>query len=123
MTAIDYTELYSEAKALIQEAGVAAVLRKVTGEVFDAPSGKVTAPGAEVDTNVMVVLIERRNMVRPDGTGQAIGGTRMLMAGDVNPAMKDRILVGGKTYTIEEIVKVSPANQPLLYKVYVKGDQ
>ncbi|MEM1371473.1 MAG: hypothetical protein AAGG72_04490 [Pseudomonadota bacterium] len=94
----------------------------LTGQILRQPTATVTtypppAPGDPDSYNCTVIITQYSARDR-DGTQITARDVKALIAADAetDPRNGDRLVVGGKTYSIVNVDTIQPGGVPLLYK-------
>lgn len=117
----DYARMQGIATKLLTDFGKPQhiQIKRTTGGTFDPVLGETT--GATVNTIDLVGVVTRVPDKLVDDT-RVLKTDRMVVIDFANtPRMDDELVIGGKQAQIVDIIEVSPAGTPLIYKVITRG--
>ena len=119
----NYAKNAASALRAITKAGQAAMLRRSTPGTYDTET-QITGAATVSDSNCFVVLFDfeltESGASRADGTLIQVGDKQILVPASglaITPAPGDLVLVGGVTWTIQNVKEVNPAGTPILYEL------
>lgn len=120
----NYAKNAASALRGITKAGQAAVLRRSTPGTYDTET-QTKGAATVSDSSCFVVLFDfdrkESGASRADGTLIQVGDKQILLPASglsFTPAPGDLVLVGGVTWTIQNVKEVNPAGTPILFELH-----
>lgn len=117
--AFDYSALATVASELVTEFGVAATVRTISGQTYDAATSLYSA-GANSDVSARAVIVGIRKDDEAAFGGNLLVDDRVALIADATPVAGGALIIGSDTYQIIAVQSVSPGGTVLLHKAQVR---
>lgn len=116
----DYNRTAQTAKTLLTKFGRACTLRRVTVGAYNPATG--SASETVNDTTVTAADFAVKGETTVNGTLITMGDRYALISGvDIaTVSISDRLIIDGVTWNIIEVLKVAPAGDTVINKVYIR---
>jgi hypothetical protein len=115
----DYAKMQLTAQQLLAKFGAPITLRKVTEGGYDPTTSTNTV--SSVDTAFQgVVLKFGADTYEYKGELLQAADRKVLLEGAANPALRDRIVIGGVVHAIISATDISPAGTVVLWELHVR---
>ncbi len=120
----NYAKNAASALRAITKAGQAGVLRRSAPGVYDTETQTTGAPTV-TNNDCFALLFDFEltdsGSAQGDGTLIRVGDKQILVPASgltITPAPGDVVLVGGATWTVQNVKEVNPAGIPILYELH-----
>lgn len=124
MSAIDYAAIAAEATQVIKDAGsVLTLVVADSADVYDPVTGTTNpaGPGAEVNFNGVMLNIDQKYAQTIGTQNIELQDQLIYMEPSVAvPTIGDKVIIGGGTWSVVNVVVISPAGTPVLFILQVR---
>lgn len=113
-----YDSIIATARRMLEKFGESVFIQKSISETFDPVTGANTDSKQMFET--VGLLTEFKYLYGGENTTAKRFDKMFILADYVKPDIKDSIYYNDELYAIEEVSKIAPVGEPIIYKVIVK---